>query len=173
MKKLLKLSLALCGVFMLVSATSANAQKFGYIDVQEILMKMPGLDSVQTKLQRFQADLQGQMEIMQVEYNKKIDDYQKNFSTLSDAVKKDREKDIKALEDRIQEFGQGANEDITAEQEKLVGPLLEKIEAALDKVSKANNILAVFNLAVPSLVYFDKAAMTDMAPLVNKELGIK
>lgn len=173
MRKLIKLTIALCGVFMLGAATNASAQKFGYIDVNEVLMQMPGLDSVQIKLEKFQRELLGQLEIMQVEQNKKLDDYQKNSATMSEAVKQDKEREITNLGQRMQEFRQTAEQDMTAEQEKLLGPLLDQIEAAIEKVSKANSIIAVFNIGVPSLAYYDKAAMTDLGPLVKRELKIQ
>ena len=173
MRKLVKLTIALCGVFVLGAATNASAQKFGYIDVNEVLMKMPGLDSVQIKLEKFQNELLGQLEIMQVEQNKKLDEYQKSAGTMSDAVKQDKEKEITNLGQRIQEFSQQAEADLAAEQEKLLNPLLDQIEAAIEKVSKANDIIAVYNIGIPSLAYYDKSVMTDVAPLVKKELNIQ
>ena len=66
MRKLIKTLVAFCGVFML-SAVGASAQKFGYVDAQQILMQMPDVDSLQSKLQSFFTDLNNQLETMQVE----------------------------------------------------------------------------------------------------------
>lgn len=170
MRKLIKTLVALCGVFMLGSA-SASAQKFGYVDVQEIMLQMPGLDSVQTKLQAFYQDLMNRLEIMQVEQNKKFDEYQKSMATMSDAVKQDKEKELTSLGQRIQEFQQTAQANLQAEEQKLSQPLIDKIETAISKVSKANNIVAVFNVNV--LEYFDKSVLVDVGPLVKAELKIR
>ncbi len=170
MRKLIKTLVALCGVFMLSSA-SASAQKFGYVDAQEILMQMPDVDSVQTKLQAFQTELVSQLEIMQVEYNKKLDEYQKSSPAASDAVKRDKERELTGLMQRIQEFQQRAQADMQAKEQELLKPLADKIDAAIAKVSKAAGLAAVFNVNV--LEYFDKSALVDVNPLVKAELKIK
>lgn len=170
MRKLIKALVALCGVFMLSSA-SASAQKFGYVDAQQILMQMPDVDSLQSKLQAFFTDLNSQLEAMQVEYNKKLEEYQKSSATLSDAVKRDRERELQGLLQRIQEFQQQAQVDIQAKEQELTKPLMDKIEAAIAKVSKANSIVAVFN--VNFLEYFDPSVLVDVTPLVKTELNIK
>lgn len=170
MRKLMKVALALCGV-LIMSATSASAQKFGCVDVQEILLEMPGLDAVQTQLQTFYQELMGQLEIMQVEQNKKFDEYQKTSATMSEAVKRDKEREIASLSQRMQEFQQQAQLDLSSKEQELTKPLVDKIDAAIEKVSKANGIIAVFNVNV--LEYFDKNALTDVGPMVKKELGIK
>lgn len=170
MRKLIKTLVALCGVFMLSSA-SASAQKFGYVDVQEVMMQMPDLDSVQTKLQTFFTDLNSRLEIMQVEYNKKLDEYQKSAATLSEAIKKDKERELTGLGQRIQEFNQQAQTDLQTKEQELTKPLVDKIDAAVEKVSKANGLAAVFNLQV--LEYVDKNIMVDVGPLVKAELKIK
>lgn len=154
-----------------MGTASASAQKFGYVDVQEIMMQMPGLDSVQTKLQAFYQDLMSRLEVMQVEQNKKFDEYQKSASTLSEAVKKDKERELAGLGQRIQEFQQQAQLDLQAKEQELSQPLLDKIDSAIEKVSKANGVSAVFNVNV--LEYFDKSVMVDMGPLVKAELKIK
>ena len=170
MRKLIKTLAALCGVFML-SAAGASAQKFGYVDAQQILMQMPEVDSLQSKLQSFFTDLNSQLETMQVEYNKKLDEYQKATDTLSDAVKRDRERELQSLLQRIQEFQQQAQLDIQAKEQELTKPLMDKIEEAIAKISKANNIAAVFNVNV--LEYFDPSALVDVTSMVKAELNIK
>lgn len=170
MRKLIKTLVALCGVFML-SAAGASAQKFGYVDAQQILMQMPDVESLQSKLQTFFTDLNSQLEAMQVEYNKKLEEYQKSSATLSDAVKRDRERELQGLLQRIQEFQQQAQVDIQAKEQELTKPLMDKIEAAISKVSKANGIAAVFNVNV--LEYFDPSVLVDVTPLVKTELSIK
>lgn len=170
MRKLIKTLVALCGVFMLGSA-SASAQKLGYVDVQEIMLQMPELDSVQTKLQAFFGDLNSQLETMQVEYNKKLDDYQKTSATLSEAIKRDKEKELTLLGQRIQEFQQGAQTDLQTKEQELTKPLVDMIDAAIQKVSKANGLAAVFNVQV--LEYMDKNVLVDVGPLVKAELKIK
>ena len=49
-------------------------------------------------------------------------------------------------------------------------PIIEKAQNAIKAVSKAGAFTAIFETG--SLVYFDEATLTDITPLVKKELGI-
>ena len=67
MKKILMI-LAIAGLF---SVQAAHAQKYGHVNSSEILEVMPGIDSLQIKLQAFQMDLQSLYENMMSEYQTK------------------------------------------------------------------------------------------------------
>lgn len=91
MKTILKLTLV---ATLLVAGSSAYAQKFGYIKMDDLISLMPENDSAMVKLQALQKELSEQLEAVQVEFNTKALDYQKNAATLSDAVKEMRQKEL-------------------------------------------------------------------------------
>ena len=169
MKKAIKLTLSLA---LMLSASSLFAQKFGRINTQEIIMAMPETKEMQTNMDAYGKDLQDNLETITVEFNQKLADYQKNYETLSDAVRQLREKELQELRNRSQEFEQIAQQDFQKKQQELLAPIIDKAKNAIDKVSQANGYLAVFDISTGSLAYFDEAALTDIALLVRKELGI-
>lgn len=169
MKKAIKLTLA---VALVLSASSLFAQKFGRINVQEIIMAMPETKEMDTNMQAYGKDLQDNLETIAVEFNQKLTDYQKNYASLSDAVRQLKEKELQELQNRRQEFEQVAQQDFQKKQQELLAPIIEKAKGAIDKVSETNAFLAVFDTSTGSLAYFDEASLTDIAPLVKKELGI-
>ena len=79
MKKILMI-LAIAGLF---SAQAAHAQKYGHVNSSEILEVMPGIDSLQIKLQAFQQDLQSLYENMMAEYQTKKDKFDREVGTMS------------------------------------------------------------------------------------------
>ena len=160
MKKAIKLTLA---VVFVMGATSLFAQqKFGRINTQEIIVGMPETKEMQTNMEAYAKDLQDNLESMTVEYNQKLQEFQKNFNTLSESVRQLKENDLNALIQRRNEF----------EQDELLAPIIEKAKNAIDKVAAAGGYLAVFDTSTGSLAYFDEASLTDIAPAVKKELGI-
>ncbi len=169
MKKVLKLTLA---VALMLSATSLFAQKFGRVNSQEIIMAMPETKQMQTNMEAFNKDLQNNLEAIQVEFNNKYQDFQKNYSTLSEAVREMKQKELQDLTQRLQEFEQIARQESQKKQNELLAPIIEKAKNAINKVSAAGGYLAVFDISAGSLAYFDQAALTDIAPAVKKELGI-
>lgn len=170
MKKLLKLTLA---VALVMSASSLFAQKFGRINMQELIFAMPETKEMNTNLEAYVQDLRENMETIQVEFNNKLNDYQKNYSTLSDSVKQLKEKELQDLQTRIGEFEQVAQQDIQKKQAELLEPIVTKAKAAVDKVSKEGGYLAVFDSSVGSLAYFDEEALTDIMDSVKAELNIQ
>ena len=85
MKKAIKLTLA---VVFVMGATSLFAQqKFGRINTQEIIVGMPETKEMQTNMEAYAKDLQDNLESMTVEYNQKLQEFQKNFNTLSESVR--------------------------------------------------------------------------------------
>ncbi len=169
MKKTVRLTLA---VVMILGASQLFAQKFGRINTQEIIMAMPETKEMQTNMDAYGKDLQDNLETITVEFNQKLADYQKNYETLSDAVRQLREKELQELRNRSQEFEQIAQQDFQKKQQELLAPIIEKAKNAIDKVSSENGYLAVFDISTGSLAYYNEANLTDIAPLVRKELGI-
>ena len=160
----------LLGVILGVSTVSA--QKFARVNLQEVVVAMPEFEQAQKNLEAFGKDLQEQMEQIQVEFNNKLSDFQKNQATMAASVKQMRQQELEQLQQRFSEFQQIAQQDFQKKEAELLEPVQKKANDAVNKVAKAAGYIAVFNTAVPSLAYFDEAQLTDIAALVKKELGI-
>ena len=157
---------------VILGISTVSAQKFARINVQEIVMAMPEFDEAQKNLEAFGKDLNEQMEQIQVEFNNKLADFQKNQATMAASVKQMRQQELEQLQQRFSEFQQIAQQDFQKKQAELIEPVQKKAQEAVNKVAKANGYIVVFDVSVPSLAYIDEAQTTDIAPLVKKELGI-
>ena len=169
MKKLIKLTLA---VALVMSSTSLFAQKFGRINMQELIAVMPETQEMQTNLQAYLKDLQEQMETLQVELNNKYNDFMKEYNTLAEGVRNVREQEIQDMQARLQQFSNWADNDLQKRRNEMLEPIITKANNAVTKISKAGGYLVVFDSSVPSMAYYDEAALIDIQPLVRAELGI-
>lgn len=165
----MKKILLLVAAALLFSVGTADAQKYGHVNSGEILQVMPGVDSLQIKLQAFQSDLQAMYESMMNEYQTKKDKFDREVGTMSSAVRQVREKELEDLGLRIQEFQSNAQEDLEEKQYELAKPFQDAIQNAIDKVAKANGFAYIFDTKI--LLYYESGE--DITPLVKKELGIK
>ena len=170
MKKLL--GLTLLAVAML-SISTASAQKFARINLQEIVVVMPEFAEAQKNLEAFGKDLQEQMEQIQVEFNNKLADFQKNQATMAASIKQMKQQELEQLQQRFGEFQQIAQQDFQKKQAELIEPVQKKAQEAVNKVAKANGYIVVFDTSVQTLAYLDEAQVVDIAALVKKELGIE
>lgn len=174
MKKFLKLTLTLMLVF---SASSLFAQKFGRVDLAAIVTAMPEYKEAETNLQAYGQDLQDQLEQIQVEFNNRYLEYEKNVATYSDSVRQLKERELTELQQRFQDFQQVAQQDMQKKEAELITPVYTKANDAVKAVSTRGGYIAVFNTAgdqpaSAGLAFFDAEALTDITAEVKKELGI-
>ena len=174
MKKFLKLTLTLMLVF---SASSLFAQKFGRVDLAAIVTAMPEYKEAEANLQVYGKDLQDQLEQIQVEFNNRYLEYEKNVATYSDSVRQLKERELTELQQRFQDFQQVAQQDMQKKEAELINPIYTKANDAVKVVSTRGGYIAVFNTAgdqpaSAGLAYFDAEALTDITAEVKKELGI-
>lgn len=167
MKNALKLTLV---VAMLFSTSALFAQKLGRINSQEVMIAMPETKEMQTKLQAVAKDWEENLETINVEFNNKLQEFQKNLNTLSEAARQVKENELNSLRQRGNEMQQMAQQDLAQQEQQMFTPIAEKAQAAIQAVAKAGGYTAIFETG--SLVYFDEATMVDITPLVKKELGI-
>ena len=155
-------------------AALADAQnlKFGHINSQELIALMSETDSARINLQLYQQDLEETMHGMEDEYNTKYTEYQRKNATWTPAVREAKEKDLQDLVQRIQQFQQTAQQDMQRQQQLLMGPIFQKANDAIQKISKEQALIYVFDTSVGSVIYFDEAQSIDLLPLAKKELGI-
>jgi Outer membrane protein len=172
MKNGIKALLLVCGVLFGSIAFGQNF-KFGVVNSQEIISKMPERDSAEAKLMKLRNELGDQIEALQVEYNQKLQAYVQGRDKMADLVRNQKEKELTDLQGRIQEYGQNAEQELQKQQAALLKPIVEKINDAIKAVGKANGFTYIFDTAIPSLAYYDAAQAVDALPLVLKHLGIK
>ena len=175
MKKILKLTLT---VMLVMCASSVFAQKFGRVDLAAVVTAMPEFTEAQTNLETYGKDLQDQLEQIMVEFNTLYADYQKNAATLSDSVRQLKERELSELQQRYQDFQQLAQQDMQKKEAEIMNPIYDKANEAVKKVSVAGGYIAVFSTtgdqpSAAGLAYFNSESLTDITPLVKKELGIE
>ena len=172
MKNLIKL---LVIILFLFSGTAVNAQnyKFGHINSQELLSIMPERDSAEAKIQQYAKELEGELEIMNVEYNNKLNDYVKKQDVLTPLVKQTKEKELNEFQSRIQEFTNNAEQELQQQNAQLIQPIIQKAEKAIKDVAKENGFTYIFDLARGSVIYFSEEQSEDILPMVKKKLGLE
>ncbi len=170
MKNILKYLFLL--VFVSVSSITfaQKAPKFGYINTSDLIQAMPDRDSAQAKLEAFAKDLDANMETMQVELNKKIDDYQKNEKNLAELVKQTRVAEIQDFQQRMQAYEQQARDEISKKQNELLQPVVAKAKKGIEDVAKENGFTMIFEASALQYMATD---VQDVLPLVKAKLGIK
>ena len=153
------------------SFAQATAQKLGYVNSQELLSAMPEIAKAETDLKTFSKQYSDQMESMEKEGQKKVQEYQAGEKTMTDAVKTVKQKELQDLQARIESFQQTANEKVSKKKEEIYKPILEKADKAIKDVAKEKGYAYVFDTGNGSILYANDG--DNILPLVKAKLGIK
>jgi outer membrane protein len=170
MKKLL----VLISFVLLAGTISLNAQtnaKLGYINTQELMEIMPGIDTVKSGLETYEAQLKQTIDAMTTEFKSKYANYQQSASTMSQIIRQTKEKEINDLQSRIQQFEQTAQQEYQRKQREFLNPIIKRLKDAITKVSDANGYTYVFDVSTSILVVYEKG--DNLMDKVKAELGIK
>jgi outer membrane protein len=157
----------------LIAGTIAGAQelKFGHINSSRVLSIMPEREAAIKTLQSEAQKLGETLESLNVEYNNKLQKYLEEQDTLSNVLKQLRERELRELQGRIQEFQSQAQEDIQQREGELLQPIFEKIEKVISEVARERGLIYVFDLDSQALLYFSDAS-EDILPFVRTKLGL-
>ena len=158
MKKLL-IALMLCAPMTMF------AQKFGHIDSQALLMSLPEAVAVQNELQAKGNEYQKQLEDMQKELQTKAEAYDKAKATMPTAKQEETERE---LNDMYQKIQQKAFND---EQQRKLGPLLDKVRTAIASVAKAGGYVYIMEKDGGQPLYINDTISKDITVEVKAELA--
>ncbi len=158
---------------LLFTAQEGFAQSFktGHINRDDIIMTMPEYDTAMKQYNAYGQELTNALELMQVEYNNKLDQYVKDSKTLTDLVKANKEQELADMQNRINNFQQQAQTQLQDKQAELLNPIIEKVTQAINAVSKEGGFIYIYDIR--TLVYVDTVKSTDISPLVKAKLGVK
>jgi len=149
----------------------AQSLKTGHINRDEIIMAMPEYDTAMKQYNAYGQELTNALELMQVEYNNKLDQYVKDSKNLTDLVKANKEQELADMQNRINNFQQQAQTQLQDKQAQLLNPIIEKAGKAINNVAKEGGYIYIYD--VRTLVYVDTLKSTNIGPQVKARLGIK
>ncbi|OYU97089.1 MAG: hypothetical protein CFE21_02025 [Bacteroidetes bacterium B1(2017)] len=169
MKNMLKSVAALFAVLILASS-GVKAQKFAYIDLQELMVLMPEYKKAATHMEAYNDTLKTASDMMVKEFQKKVADYQNAEKTMPASVKEMKQKDLQDMQNNIEGYQQKMQEDLRNKQEELIKPIIEKAKNAISAVAKEGGYSYVFDSSVAGLLY--KPEGDNVMGKVKTKLGI-
>ena len=168
MKKLLIVLFVVFTAF----ATNAQAQKFGHIDVSQLIQIMPERATAIEELQKSAKEYEDVLATMQTELQKQYEDYMSNQEGMSDLVRQAKEEDIQTKNQRIETFRAKADQEIQQKQQDVMKPIFDKADSTIAAVAKELGLLYVFDVSSRVVLYKSNESV-DILPLVKKKMGIE
>lgn len=135
-------------MMMLFAPMSIFAQKFAHVDTQALIQSLPEIEKINGELGAMAKEKDNEIQAMAAEFQRKVEDYQKNASTMNQTKKDEVEKELAETQQKIQMAQQDAQQQLQQAQEEKFAPIQTKIRTAIENVGKAGNYTYVFEMGV-------------------------
>ncbi|MGB0523220.1 MAG: OmpH family outer membrane protein [Flammeovirgaceae bacterium] len=159
---------------LLLVTTFAKAQKFGYIETEVIVEKMPDYKEVKQELEKFATNWEKQLKKMKGAVDQMKDAYKVDEVLLTPEMKKLRldsitikENELISLQERI--FGYEGS--LFRKRQDLMKPIQEKVYEAVEKVCRKKKIQFMFDKSA-DLVMIYASKTHNYTDFVLEELGL-
>lgn len=161
-------------LLLLLALPSAWAQKFGYVDSEFIMGKMPAYAAAQQELNTLSQNWQKDIESMRKDLDKMYRTYQAEEVLLTDPMKKKRqdeilqkEQDIKTYQNKI--FGYEGQ--LFKKRQELTKPVQDQVFEAVEKVAKKKQLAILFDKSGDLTMLYTNPTH-DYTEFVLEELGL-
>lgn len=165
---------ALLGTFVLV-VTTAQAQKFGYVDTQYILSQMPDYKEAQRQIEELSVAWTEEIQEKYLEIERLYTELQAEKVLLTKEMYDERLAEIQAMEDELNEYQNkvfGFEGQFFLKKKELIKPVQDKVFEAVEKVAKDLRLAIMFDKS-SDLVMIYTDPIHDYTEYVLEELGLK
>ena len=160
--------------FVFLASLTVFGQKFGYVDTQYILNKMPEYKKAQQEIQKVSLGWQDEIKDKQKEVEALYSALKSEEVLLTEAMKQERIAQIKEREKAIKDYQTkifGFEGMFFLKQKELMQPVQEKVFAAVEKMAVKQKLQVVFDKS-GELVMIYTNPVHDYTDYVLEELGL-
>jgi outer membrane protein len=165
MKKIIGLLL------LLIVLQNINAQKYGYLNKDELYKSMPDYDSASVKIEKLRMEFENQLAGMQNELSSKTASLNNESASISDFLRQNRQQELKNLDMRIQLFSVKATSQLDDKKKELLQPIITRADNAIKAVADEQGFIFVIDGG--QLLYTDEKKCANILMLVKTKLGVK
>ncbi len=159
-------------VVVLAVTTFSNAQKFGYLNSNELLILHPDVKSTDAKLEAYQKQLLEKGQQMASTFQTNYQNYVQEVEAgkLSKIQMQERENSLTQEQNKIREYEMEMQQKLLQKREELYKPILEKIQTAINQVGKENNYSFIFDSGAGAVIFAQES--DNVLNLVKEKLGL-
>lgn len=169
MKKILTITVLIVAALTISNTITAQSLKFGHINTNELFEIMPGRKQAADAFEKYAAQLEEQLGVMQSEGEKKYAEFVAAADSLSPLIRQTKEAEIQEISQRIQQFQQQAQQDLQQKEQELMKPIYDKMTNTIKEVAEEGGYIYVHNSS--TLLYIGEKSI-DLLPAVKAKLGL-
>ena len=162
----------LCAICAICGFTTANAQKFGHVNSQEVIQAMPEFAKDRAYIEAMTKQYEADLKSMQDELQKKGEAFEKEQATLPENIKQRRQTELNEMYQKIQQSFQDNQQALAKEQQDQMQAITTKVVDAIKAVGQAGGYVYIMDTA-SGIPYISTTLSTDVTAQVKTKLGLK
>lgn len=159
-------------LFLPALYSSTAQSKIGYINSESIMKTLPEAIDAQKTLDGLVSQWEAELQKMQADWKKKYDEYDKKKLILTDQARADQEKDLRNLDQSIQDYRNkkfGQNGELFQKQNDIMKPIQNKIFQVLEDIAKEDGYDYIFDKSGQILLVYANEK-NDLTPKVIQRM---
>ena len=157
---------AFCGII------TAQAQKFGHVNTQEIIQAMPEFTKANSELEALAKQYQADLELMQKEIQSKAEAFEKEEASLPDNIKQRRNQELQEMYQKIQQSFQDNQQALQKASQEKMQAITTKVVDAIKQVGQTGGYVYIMETGA-GIPYISTTLSTDVTAQVKQKLGLK
>ncbi|MBR6856521.1 MAG: OmpH family outer membrane protein [Bacteroidaceae bacterium] len=170
MKVRILLALTFANAFLTLSAQEG---KFGFIDFNATLRRMPDYIEAEANLRNIQSVYQDELDRSKREFERQYIEFMLEQDHLSASIVAKRQKELQLMMDNNVQFRDDVQMELEAKRDELLIPLQKKLLNAVQEVSTELNLDYVVDTGKGTYLYINQERGVDISDQVGSRLGIE
>jgi outer membrane protein len=160
----------------LAPAAGAQTARFGYLDPDIIIVRMPEYAGVQSQLQARQREIASELQAREDSIRTEIESLRamSQSSVTTPQARQEREQGVMRMQAEYEQRQQSGLQELGRREAELLQPVLERLQTAIDEVAAQQGLTMVFAARAnnaPVLLYASDAAVNLTEPVMSR-LGL-
>ena len=170
MKVRILLAIFLCNTFLMLSAQEG---KFGFIDFNGALRRMPDYIAAEANLSNIQSEYQDELDRSKREFERQYIEFMMEQDHLSASIVAKRQKELQLLMDNNAQFKDNVQMELESKRDEMLLPLKKKLMTAVSEVCVEQNLDYVVDTGKGTYLYINQEKGVDISEMVYERLGIE
>jgi Outer membrane protein len=170
MKVRILLALILANAFLMLQAQEG---RFGYIDFNGTLRRMPDYIAAEANLRNIQSEYQDELERSKREFERQYIEFMLEQDHLSASIVAKRQKELQLLMDNNAQFRDKVQMELESKREEMLLPLKKRLLEAVSEVCTQQNLDYVVDTGKGTYLYINQEKGVDISHMVYEQLGIE
>lgn len=156
---------------LLLTGLTATAQKYGHLNFANLLAEMPETAAAEADLKTYNDSLVNVGETMVTNLRTRVAEVEAQMDDLAPKRVAELRVELTEQQQGIARFEQQMGVDINQRRQQLLGPIIEKLRAAVDAVAEEEGYTFIFDTSQFNTLLYARDE-DDVMPQVKAKLGL-